>query len=317
MLWHLEVNNHMEHELTLQDIVSCLKRTWWIIVIFTVVAALLAGLFTHFFITKTYASSVDFYIVNTNTSIDYNQTSTLQAADYLVNDYVDIIKGDRVLTEVSARLEEEGYGKLSNNKLAGRIDSSSAEDSSIFTLTVTDTSPERAQRIAEIIAEVSPAIITEIAKPGEIKVSVPTKNTLESLADTLDKANNDKFGGLNADYANAAQNMRTVAQQMRETNDQTSIQGTYTRTEAVQVLNKPAPGRKVSPSMTLNCALGGAIAAVITFIIILLRTILNTIIRTEEDIKKSFKYPVIGTIPTWGTGTDKSGYAMTDYHRKK
>ena len=53
-----------------------------------------AALFTQFFIPKKYSSSVKFYVVNINSDQDYASATNLAAAEYLVNDYIEIINGD-------------------------------------------------------------------------------------------------------------------------------------------------------------------------------------------------------------------------------
>ena len=59
-------------------------------IIFAIVVALIAGIFTNF-LPKKYSSSVDFYIINTNTSYDYT-TSAL-----LVDVLLQLGRGERLL----------------------------------------------------------------------------------------------------------------------------------------------------------------------------------------------------------------------------
>ena len=68
--------------------------------------------------------------------------------------------------------------------------------------------------------------------------------------------------------------------------------------------------------MISNCILAFIIGAIISFAFFALRSILNTIIRTEDDVKKSFKYPLIGIIPSWDLN-EKNLYAKTDYRKNQ
>ena len=92
-------------EISLDFLLKVFKKTWWRIMIFTLVIMIAAACFTHFLIPKKYSSEVEFYIVNVNTDSDYTSTSLLGAASYLVNDYVTIIKSDYMLDQVVAKLK--------------------------------------------------------------------------------------------------------------------------------------------------------------------------------------------------------------------
>ncbi len=67
----------------------------------------------------------------------------------------------------------------------------------------------------------------------------------------------------------------------------------------VSVIDKPQmPTEPNSTGTKRNAVLGAALGAVIAFAAFFIKEILDVTIYTEEDITESFKYPVIGTIPS-------------------
>ena len=65
----------------------------------------------------------------------------------------------------------------------------------------------------------------------------------------------------------------------------------------VEVSAEPKLGGLVSPNITMNALLGGVIGAVAPYAVVLIYTVLDTRIKTEEDIKSRFTYPILGQIP--------------------
>ena len=296
----------MEHEITLNDIFGCFKRNWWKIFIFALAAAILMGVFTHFFIAKKYSSSIEFYIINTNETADYAQTSLISANIYLANDYIDIINGDEIMNAACKKLEEKGYFGFTPNILRKKLSSSTSNDSSIFKLTVTDTDPKRAYEISNVLTEIVPDMLTEITKFDKRTVTVKTYEELSMIADNI-----------GTKYPELAEEMKKVSAELKESNDKTVFEQILDTKPAVAVIYNPVePTTHNSPSIVRNCLIAAVIGAIVSFAFFVIRSLLNTLIRTEDDIKKSFKYPLIGTIPSWDLN-EKNSYAKTNYRKNK
>ena len=99
----------MNNEITFSTLWLVFKKSWIKIIIISLVAMLLMGLFTHYVIKKEYSSSITFYVINANTSADYTQSSLLAASAQLSNDYIRIIQSDEMLDALTADIKEE-YG---------------------------------------------------------------------------------------------------------------------------------------------------------------------------------------------------------------
>lgn len=65
----------------------------------------------------------------------------------------------------------------------------------------------------------------------------------------------------------------------------------------VEISAEPRAGVLVSPNTTMNTLIGAVLGAAIPFVVVLVYTILDTRIKTEDDIKGKFTYPVLGQIP--------------------
>ncbi len=296
----------MEHEITLNDIFGCFKRHWWQILIFALATAILMGVFTHFFIPKKYSSSIDFYIINTNETADYAQTSLISANIYLANDYIDIINGDEIMNAACKKLEEKGYLGFTPNIINKKLSSSTSQNSSIFTITVTDTDPKRAYEIANVLTEIVPDKLTEITKFDERTASIKTSEGLLEIANNIE-----------IKYPELAEEMKKASAELKESNNTSTFTSPLDTKPAVAVIYNPVePTTHNSPSIVSNCFIAAVIGAIVSFAFFVIRSLTNTLIRNEDDIKKSFKYPLIGTIPSWDFN-EKSSYAKTSYRNNK
>ena len=276
-------------DISLDFLLKVFKKTWWKIAIVTLAVMIAAACFTHYFIPKKYSSKVEFYIVNVNTNSDYTNTSLLGAASYLVNDYVTIIRSDYMLDQVVERLNNEGFtynGQVMDNAvLRQMISHSSSSQTSAFTMKLTSTDRELSYRVATLIAEMAPQIVTDMAKPED--------NTNETLANKVHSA-------LRYFAKDSTVTVTEIADYL--TRNGLGI----TRLNCIEVLTPPSLARShESPSLVVNTLLSGIIAAVVCYGIYFLIALTNMTVTTEEDIKKLVNYPVIGTIPRWEVGSPK------------
>lgn len=292
----------MERELTLNDIFVCLKKNFWKVLAFAIIAAILMGCVTHFLIKKKYSSEIEFYVINTNESDDFSQTGILAASSYLANDYIDIINGDDIINETIKRLEEKGYSDVTPKKLRKMLSSEVSANSS-FTLKITDTDADRAYTIASIISEVAPPLLKEITKPSDRTTSVPIITMLNSIATEIGEY-----------YPELAKDVRAVADELYAKQSTAAITQELDKKPAVRVNLAPVMAEDPdSPNLILNCLVAAIVGALISFVYFVVRSLLNSLIRTEDDVAKYLsKYPLIGSVPSWDLN-EKSVYNKTDY----
>ena len=154
------------------DLSALLKVLWnriWAIIIVAVIGGAAAFCYAKFAITPQYQSSVMMYVNNRGvggTTTYQISTTELTAAKSLVNTYLVVLNSRTCLNEVS---EKSGTG-YSYRTLSGMIDATAVNDTEIFRITVTSTSAEEAQLIANTIADVLPSKISDIVEGSSVKV---------------------------------------------------------------------------------------------------------------------------------------------------
>lgn len=273
-------------EISLNFLFKIFKKTWWKILSITVIAMLLAASFTHFVIPKKYSSSIKFYVVNINSDYDYTSSSVVSAASYLINDYIAIIKSDRMLDQVMNALKEDGITNVTKEQINGMISSSSATETSVFTLSISSTDKALAYKVASAIAELAPATVTDIAKSDENTNQVLS----EKILFVIDKLALESQDPITQDQIN---NILTAFEV-----------GLSDQTNCIEVLTPPAEATTHdSPNLIVYTLLGGIVAAAVSYTLFLLYAVLNQNVVTEDDVKRFINRPLIGVIPHWESTT--------------
>ncbi len=282
----------MQNEISFSTLLRTLKHCWWKVVIIALVAMVLMASFTIFFIPKKYSSTMEIYIINTNAQVDYTSSSLLAAAEYLVNDYVSIIKGDAMLDKLIAELKEEGYTGLSHQKLRSMIKTSAADNSSVFKLSVEHTDPKLAYAVAKKIAEMAPGEITKVAK-SDI-------NNRLAIAKIIYRAT-DYFENAGRETGTSPYDLTEILAFLEKNNLGLAQQDCI----AINIQPKE-PTTHDSPNLVMNTLVAGVAAAALAYVVYLILAISRSVITTEEDVKASFDYPVIGAIPHWSNHIGKN-----------
>ena len=100
------VENNEEIEIDLKELLLTLKAKWKFITLTTIIVGIVSGAFTIGFIDKKYSSTSRIYLKPkvTEGMVDY---STVNSNDKMVNNYVEIMKGDTVLSAVAGNVGVE------------------------------------------------------------------------------------------------------------------------------------------------------------------------------------------------------------------
>jgi len=141
----------MEETISLKEIFEVIKKRFWLILVFVFGAAVIAAVISYFVLTPTYEAKSQFIV---------NQSKQDQSAQYNINDvrfnvelintYNEIIRSPAILEEVIETLN------LTNTpgSLERKIAVSSAQNSQVVNVTVTDESPVLATEIANTTVEI-------------------------------------------------------------------------------------------------------------------------------------------------------------------
>ncbi|MFR5876220.1 MAG: YveK family protein [Eubacterium sp.] len=158
-----------EIDIDLRKIFYMMRTKLIFIVLATVLFAVAAGCFTHFFIAPTYSATIKMYAysdadrVSTDSSITQTQLNTAQE---LVSTYIYILKSDTVLKLVASDL---GLN-TSPGALKSMIDANQVEGTIAFQVTVNSKDPELSAKIANSIAKIAPDEIARIVNAGGVEV---------------------------------------------------------------------------------------------------------------------------------------------------
>lgn len=268
----------MTKEISISLLLKVLKSAWWKILIITVTIAIAAAAFTTFFIPKKYSSSVRFFVINISVENDYTTNALVDAAPKLAKDYIEIIKGDKMLNKVIEELKSEnGERQYSDDErltpaYIRSLISGSTTDGSAFNITVTSTDAEFAYDVAVEIQEHAPEIVKETARP---------------LSDENFYYWEDKDGD-----------------NKRDDNEYISI----TAHPDYQLIDPSLRESKlsatpVSPDVKSNTLIAAVGAAVISYALFFVIKLFDTVIRGEDSAKALVGLPIIGKIPTWEKST--------------
>ena len=157
-----------EIDIDLRKILYMMRTKIIFIVLITIIFGTSAGLYTHFFIVPTYATTVTMCVYNSPDRVTTDQSasqSDVTAAQQLVATYMFALKSDLVLDQVASELKLGSGSSIKSN-----IKTEEEEGTFAFKITVTGTDPQRCVDIANAIAKIAPNETVKVVKSGGIAV---------------------------------------------------------------------------------------------------------------------------------------------------
>lgn len=168
-------------EIDIVGILRALLSKIWLIAIVVLIGAIGGRIYSKYFITPKYDSTVSIYVINNqeNTAITYTDT---QLSLQIIRDYKELI----TCREVLQRTIDNAGLNCTTGALRGKISLSNEEDTRIIDITVRDANPTEARRIAQSLCSVSSEYIKEIIQLEAVKQlgdpSEPTKPATPSIS---------------------------------------------------------------------------------------------------------------------------------------
>lgn len=167
------MNNRVKNDEIEIDLLHLVKLLWnkaWLIVISMVLFGAFMFSYAMFFITPLYQSTAKMYVNNSSIKVGSTSfsisSSELTAAKTLLDLYVEILKTRTTLEEVIRRAELE----YTYEQLAPMITAGPVNGTEIFRITVTNSDPDLAEKIADTIVEVLPDRIAEIVDGSSVRL---------------------------------------------------------------------------------------------------------------------------------------------------
>ena len=157
-----------ESEFDLRGLLFSYLRRWWLILLCGAIAASCTFVFVKQFVEPKYRANVSMYVNNMrrDAEVDYITSSNISASQQLVNTYINIVKSDAVME----RVVEEADLDVSASTLKSMVSASQVDETEMFRIYVTSTSPRVAAALANAIAEVSVDAVAEIIDGSSVKI---------------------------------------------------------------------------------------------------------------------------------------------------
>ena len=178
----------MNSELNFKGLFLTLKNKLIYIIIITLVCGGIAAAFS-FTKTPVYSVTATFYSVNVPNDYTFTDAGLVSAQQILVDDYIEIIKSDKMLTLTRDILKQKGYENISVGRIRSMMSAQKVEDTSVFTVSISGTDIKEIKDIITVICKNASKIIDEtqqrehaievLSSPSEIKpVKVSPNNML-------------------------------------------------------------------------------------------------------------------------------------------
>jgi capsular polysaccharide biosynthesis protein len=156
----------MEETISLKELFETLKKRLLLIFLITITAVLVSGVVSYFFLTPVYQASTQILVNQQKGDQSVYSPSEVQTNLQLINTYNVIIKSPAILDKVA---EELKLG-LTVQDLNGKITVGSEKDSQVVNVSVQDTDPNLAAKIANKTAEVFQTEIVKIMNVDNVSI---------------------------------------------------------------------------------------------------------------------------------------------------
>ncbi|MGB3260082.1 YveK family protein [Paenisporosarcina sp.] len=141
----------MEETISLQELFQTIKKRIILILTLTILATLISGIVSYFFVTPVYQASTQLLVNKENSDTPILNISEIQTNLQLINTYNVIIKSPRILDIVRKEL---ALDSLTTETLNSKINVSAVGESQVLTITVQDPDQFIARDIANTTASV-------------------------------------------------------------------------------------------------------------------------------------------------------------------
>lgn len=157
----------MAEEISLLDLWKMLKKHLRMIAMTTIVFGFLSMVYSFVLATPIYQASTDILVNRSTESRDQSVLSQdINASLQLINTYSDVIRNDVVLKPVA----EELNAPETTEELRNKVKVDSKNNSQVFSISVTDESPERAAELANTVAKVFNKQIKKMMKVDNVTI---------------------------------------------------------------------------------------------------------------------------------------------------
>ncbi len=157
----------MNETISLQELFSILRKSFWRILALTIVAALISFAVSTFLIKPTYQAGTQILVTPKKQETDVIDAAQVQSSVTLVNTYRVIIKSPAILEKVQEEVENapDSIGALNN-----MITVESEQNSQVINVSVQSTDAALASNVANAVAKTFSKDIPDLMNVDNVKV---------------------------------------------------------------------------------------------------------------------------------------------------
>jgi capsular polysaccharide biosynthesis protein len=156
----------MEETISLKELMDTLRKRIKLIILITLTAILVSGGVSFFLLTPVYQSSTQILVNQAKSDQPTYNAADIQTNLQLINTYNVIMKSPAILEKVAKELNLN----MTSSQLNEKMTIGSEKDSQVINLSVTDTDPYRAAKIANKTAEVFQKEIVTIMSVDNVNI---------------------------------------------------------------------------------------------------------------------------------------------------
>lgn len=157
----------MNTDLDVLDILQILKKRILLITACTIICGAVAFFISKVILTPIFSANVSMYVYNGEERSDQSITvSDLNTSQKLVQTYIVVLTSNTVLEKVSNRLDN----RYTIDNLRHMISTAVIDNTEAFSITVENSDPAEAKKIANTIAKIAPNEILRVVKAGAVEV---------------------------------------------------------------------------------------------------------------------------------------------------
>lgn len=130
------------------DLLKMLKKRWWVIVLLSLMGIALTTALTNYVLIPRYSSTTQLLVSRQDMNTQSIELGEIETNIQMINTYRDIIEDPVVIDKV---INELG-NTMSEVELQQKVEVITQDDSQIFGIKVTDTDPNRAAEMANLMA---------------------------------------------------------------------------------------------------------------------------------------------------------------------
>ena len=272
-------SNKTATELDIRDVANYLLGKLWIIALVVLCFAIIAFLWTTFFVTREYKSTTDMFIINTSPNSTANgnspSTSDWSIGKQLTRTSSELIMGDycnwvaEKIINFDPDVDVELAKRLSERQIMEKQTTFLATFGRYFNINIDDDEAIQRQRIGSFIR-------------SHIKVVSDDETCIVSITATTENPN------LSAAVSNAV--MYWFGDYINEFMQVNTIVTTISQSGAL-------PSGPSNANATKNAAIFGVVGAVLICAILVIIFIFDDKIKTPDDVEKQLGLSVLGAIP--------------------